>query len=199
MVSPFTKEAQFWSPSANSISQLALSYTRQSVPLMEDCCKEVNIKLTCPVWIAYLSLFLTTSHKQLVNTQYFEEFFKKSFLPQHVQVNYSVTLRAQEKHSHSSTIKSQRNNSALQAVALIGFLNRIGLRRFSLDFAEGKINERQNEKRKTDPDIRYRFCSQFAHSPHKQHGTSHFCPQAAQTNINSDNHLFMQNTSLLLD
>lgn len=80
-------------------------------------------------------------------------FFKKSFLPHHVQVNYSVTLRAQEKHSHSSMIKSQHDNSALQAVALIGFPNRIGLKRFSLDIAEGKITERQNEKRKTDPDM----------------------------------------------
>lgn len=50
-------------------------------------------------------------------------------------------------------IKSQHDNSALQAVGLIGFLNRIRLKRFSLDFAEGKINERQNEKRKTDPDM----------------------------------------------
>lgn len=45
-------------------------------------------------------------------------------------------------------IKSQHDNSALQAVALIRFLNRIGLKRFSLDFAEGKINEGQNEKKK---------------------------------------------------
>lgn len=50
-------------------------------------------------------------------------------------------------------IKSQHDNSALQAVELIGFPNRIRLKRFHLDFAEGKINERQNEKRKTDPDM----------------------------------------------
>lgn len=59
VVSPFSREAQFWTPSANSISQHALSYTRQIVSLMEDCYREVNIKLIFSVWIASLSFFLT--------------------------------------------------------------------------------------------------------------------------------------------
>lgn len=71
VVSPFSREAQFWSPSANSISQHALSNTRQTVSLSEDCYREVNIKLIFSVWIASLSFFLNTSHKQLINTEYF--------------------------------------------------------------------------------------------------------------------------------
>lgn len=57
---------------------------------MKDCYQYVNIKLIFSVWTAGLSFCLNTSHKQLIDTQYFKIFFKKSILPQHIQV-YSVT------------------------------------------------------------------------------------------------------------
>lgn len=43
---------------------------------------------------------------------------------------------------------------------------------------------------------RYRFYSQFVYLPHKQRWTSHLCAQAAQTNLDSDSYLMMQNITL---